>query len=160
MSAELCTAPRSTARLLLFFFPHTHGVFPFTRHFHTVNVPLCTLFGTLIALAKGEGIAFGSVCLSLSTQNFRVFLRSRLSDWDEIFTIGATTHAECFNDNYDVIGHVVWHPYWKNGKTLDLCISDTAPRKKLKLSTWQVILMGNKCDFFKFDIIGTFVMMS
>jgi len=53
-----------------------------------------------------------SVCLSvcLSAQNFRVCLRSRLSDREEIFTIGATTHAECFNDNYDVVGHVVWQP--------------------------------------------------
>ena len=28
----------------------------------------------------------------------------------------ATTYVECFNDNYDVIGHVVWQPCWKNGK--------------------------------------------
>ena len=34
--------------------------------------------------------------------------------------ISATTHVECFNDNYDIIGHVVWQPCWKNGKTLDL----------------------------------------
>ena len=59
-----------------------------------------------------------SVCLA--TQNFRVFLRNRLSDRDEIFTIGATTHEECFIDNYDVIGHVVWQPFWKNRKKLDL----------------------------------------
>ena len=62
------------------------------------------------------------VCLfvCLSAQNFRVFLHNRLSDRDKIFTIAATTHVECFNHNYDVIGHVVWQPCWKNGKTLDL----------------------------------------
>ena len=73
-------------------------------------------------LTEGEGIAFGSfVCLfvCLSAQNFSV-LRSRLPDLDKIFTIGATTHVEYFDDNYDVIGHVVWQPCWKNVKTLDL----------------------------------------
>ena len=55
---------------------------------------------------------FSFVCLS--AQNFRVFLHNCLSDWDEIFTIGATTRGEYFNDNYDVIGHVVWQPCWKN----------------------------------------------
>ena len=40
----------------------------------------------LVTLAEGEGVAFGSVCLfvylsvCLSTQNFSVFLRNRLSD--------------------------------------------------------------------------------
>ena len=50
-----------------------------------------------------------SGCLSvwLSAQNFHVFLRNRLADCDEIFTIGGTTHEECFRVNYDVIGHVV-----------------------------------------------------
>ena len=62
------------------------------------------------------------VCLS--AQNFRVFLRNRLSDWVEICTIGATTHVECFIHLYDVIGYVVWQTYWKNGKKLDLCISE------------------------------------
>ena len=56
--------------------------------------------------------------------------------------IGATTDVESFNDNYDIICHVVWQPYWKNGKNFDLCISETAPREKLKLGTQQV-LMGN-----------------
>jgi len=55
----------------------------------------------------------------------------------EIFTKDATTNAECFGDNYDVIGHIVWQPCWKKGKTLDLCIFKTAQWKK-KLETWQV----------------------
>ena len=58
------------------------------------------------------------VCLSvcLSAQNFRIFLRNCLLNWDEIFTIDATTHVEWFNDNDDVMGHVVWQPYWKKRK--------------------------------------------
>ena len=64
------------------------------------------------------------------------------------FTIDATTHVECFNDNYDVIGHVLWQPRWKNQKLLDLSISEIAPRKKLKLGTWQALLMRNRCDLF------------
>jgi len=58
------------------------------------------------------------VCLSvcLSAQKFRVFLRNRSSYRDEIFTIGANTHVECWNDYYDVKGHGVWQPYWKIGK--------------------------------------------
>ena len=59
-----------------------------------------------------------------------------------------TTYVECFNDNYDIIGHVVWQPCWKNRKTLDLCVSETTPRTKLKLGTQQVLLMENKSDFF------------
>ena len=95
------------------------------------------LYSVIFTLAKGEGIAFGSVCLSvcLSAQNFCVFLHKCLLDWDKFFAIGASTHVECFNDNYVVIGHVVLQPYWKIGKTLDRCISETAPRKKLKLDT-------------------------
>ena len=91
----------------------------------------------LVILAEGEGIGFGSVCLSecLSAQNVRVFLHNHLSDWNEIFTIGATTHVECFNYNYDIIGHIVWQPCWKSQKILDLCISETTQRKKLKLVT-------------------------
>ena len=87
------------------------------------------------------------VCLfCLSAQNFRVFLHNRLSDWDEIFTIGATTRVECFNDNYDVRGHVVCSHIGKTEK-LWTSISETAPRTNLKLGTWQVLLMRNECDF-------------
>ena len=67
---------------------------------------------------------------------------------------------ECVNDNYDVTGHVVWQACWKNGKTLDLCISETAPWKKFKLDTCQVLAMANKCDFFFDDVKGGFVVMS
>ena len=69
-------------------------------------------------------VFFLFVCLSVcfSAQNFRVFLCNRLEDRDNIFKIGATSHVECLNDKYDVIGDVVWQPYWKNGKNLDLCI--------------------------------------
>ena len=38
-------------------------------------------------------------------------------------------------------------------------ISETAPRKKFKLGTWKVLLMGNVRFFFN-DIIGAFVMTS
>ena len=63
---------------------------------------------------------------------------------------------ECYNHNYDVMRHVVLQRYWENGKTLDLSISDTAPRKKLKLGTLQV-LMENEIEFF---VIGALVMTS
>ena len=77
------------------------------------------------------------VCLSvcLSAQNFCAFLHNFLLDCDGIFSIGATTHVECSNDEYDIICHMVLQPYWKNGKKLDLFFSETAPRKKLKLDT-------------------------
>ena len=106
--------------------------------------------GVFVTLAEGfgEGIAFGSLCLFiyLSAQNFRVFLRNRLSDRDKIFTIAATTHVECFNDNYDIIGHVVAAILEKqknfrplslkphHGKNLNLAQS--------KYSSWGM------CDFF------------
>ena len=72
----------------------------------------------IFALAEGEGIAFVSVCLfvCLFAQIFHVFLHNCVSHCDIIFTIRATTHVECCNDNYDVIGHVVRQPCWKKGK--------------------------------------------
>ena len=70
--------------------------------------------------------------------NFLCFLCNRLSDWHEIFNIGETTHVECFNDNYDIIGHVVWQPCWKKGKTLDLCISETSAFSMEKVETWHM----------------------
>ena len=57
------------------------------------------------------------------------FLRNCLSDWDEILTIGATTHVECLNHNYDVIGHMVWQSCWKNGKNLDLYLWNCTKEK-------------------------------
>ena len=65
-----------------------------------------------------------------SAQNFHVFQHNRLSDRDEISIIGAPTHVERFNDNYDVIGHVVCQPCWKNGKTLGLCTKEN-------IETWH-----------------------
>ena len=58
------------------------------------------------------------------------------------------THAERFNDNYDVIGHLVWQPHWEKGKTLDLCISETTPWEKFKRGTCEILPMGKRCDFF------------
>ena len=71
-----------------------------------------------------------SVCLSLSVTACRI-------DTNVFFFITvATPHVESVNDNYDVIGHIVWQPCWKKGKTLDLCISETAPRKKIE--SWHM----------------------
>jgi len=88
------------------------------------------------------------------------FLCNCLSDCHEIFTKGASTHAECFNDHY-VIGYVVWQPCWKKGKTFDLCISETTRWTKLKLGTCEVLLMWNKCDVYIFsDVRDAFVKTS
>ena len=96
-----------------------------------------------IILARGEGIVFGSVCLSVFVcLHKHEFFSATARRIERIFMIGATTHVECFKYNYDIIGHVVRQPRWKKGKTLDRCISETAPGKKLKLGTWQEI-MGN-----------------
>ena len=46
------------------------------------------------------------VCLS--AQNVSVCLCNCLSDSHEIFIISITTHVECFIDNYDIIGHMLW----------------------------------------------------
>ena len=83
-----------------------------------------------------------SVCLS--AQNFHVFLRNRLSDWAKIFTIGGTTHEECFNDNYDIIGQVVWQPYWKNFGPLYLWNRTKEKNLTLahrKYSSWEMSLI-------------------
>ena len=62
---------------------------------------------------------------------------------------------ECFNDNFDVIGHVVWQPYWKNGKTLDF-VPETSPRKNLE---WHIARTPRgECDFY--DVIGALIMTS
>jgi len=45
--------------------------------------------------------------VGLSAQILGVFLCNHLSDWVEILTIGATTHVEHYNDNYDIIDDVV-----------------------------------------------------
>jgi len=51
---------------------------------HLYSGTRASFFCNIITLTKGEGIAFGSVCLfvCLSAQNFRVFLRNRLLYWD------------------------------------------------------------------------------
>ena len=82
----------------------------------------------IFTIAEGEGIAFGSVCPSVRTE-LSHFPPQLLVELRQHFHHGATTHVECSNDNYDIIGHMVWQPCWKNGKTLDLCISETAQRK-------------------------------
>ena len=59
------------------------------------------------------------VCLFVCLH--RTFFSATTCQIHTIFTTGATTRAECFNDNDDVIGHVVWQPCLKKkGKTLDL----------------------------------------
>ena len=128
----------------------------------SINLKDKTLVFLFITLTRGEGIAFGSVCLSvcLSTQNFStVFLCNRLSDWHRIFTIRATTHRECFNYNSDIIGHVVWQPCWKNGKHLDWCISETETWKKNE--TWHIASAPDwKEVWFLYDVIGAFMITS
>ena len=90
--------------------------------------------------------------LSVRTSVRANFLCNCPSEWHKLFTIGATTHVGCFNDNYDVIGHLVWQPCCKKRKTLDLCMSESArwKNKKVKPGTWQVLPTpaGNKCNFF------------
>ena len=52
-----------------------------------------------------------SVCLSVCLHRTFVFLSATACQIETIFSIDAATHVECCNDNYDVIGHVVWQPY-------------------------------------------------
>ena len=61
-----------------------------------------------------------------------------------------TPPVECFNRNCDVIGHIMWQPGWKNGKILDLCFSETEPRKKVETCHLTSIPHGNKGDLFLF----------
>ena len=123
-----------------------HGACPTKRH-DELLIHVNTAFvqggktllerGDIITLVRAEGIAFGSVCPHRTSATARRI--------ETIFSIEATTHVECYNDNYDVIGHMVWQPcLGKNGKTLDLCISETAPSKKIrnlahvKYSPWEM----------------------
>ena len=97
-----------------------------------------------ITLTEGEGISFGSVCLFVSVclslfvclHRTFVFFSATACQIETKFSpqMWLTTHVECYNDNHDVIGHVVWQPCWKNGKTLDLYISETSPRKNWNLA--------------------------
>ena len=48
----------------------------------------------------------------------------------------------------------------KKGKTFDLVMCETAPGKKIKLGTCQILPMGNEFDFVFDDIIGGLMMMS
>ena len=91
-------------------------------------------FVLLILQVSCSAQCFLLVCLS--AQNFRDFLCNRLSDWDEIFTIGATTHVECFNDNYGVIGHVVWQPYWKKRNNFGPLYLWNHTKEKIE--TWHI----------------------
>ena len=89
-----------------------------------------------------------SLFVSFSTQNFSVFLHNWLSDRENIFNTGETPFVECCIEHYDVISHVGWQPCWKTEKLWSsVCISETAPRKKFKLGTEQVLLFGNEGDF-------------
>jgi len=103
-----------------------------------------------------------SVCLCLSDclfvrHNFHVFHRNCLLDWDDIFTFGTSPHENVLM--IIMTSSVTWYGSYvgKTEKKFDLCISETAPKKKLKLGTKQV-LMGNECFFY--DFIGAFVMTS
>ena len=60
----------------------------------------------------------------LFAQNMSMFFSATTCRIDIKFSPSVTTHVECCNDNYDVIGHVVCQPCWKNGKTLDLYLYD------------------------------------
>ena len=42
------------------------------------------------------------------------------------------THVECFNDNYDVIGQVMWQPCWTKEKLW----TSVAPKLLKGLVTW------------------------
>ena len=95
----------------------------------------------------------------LSAQNFSVFLHNHLSGWEIIFTIGITTHVECFHDNYDIIGVMVWQPCWKKPKKIGpLYLWNSI---KLKLETWHIASTPHgECVIFFNDVIGAFIMMS
>ena len=85
------------------------------------------------------------VCLFVPTE-LSCFLRNRLLDWDEIFTIGVATRVECFNDNYDVIGHVVWQPCCKEFGPLYLW--NHTKEKNLNLAHCKYSSWGMSAIFF------------
>ena len=49
---------------------------------------------------------------------------------------------------FEVIGHVVWQPCWKNKTTLDLRISEKAPRKNWNLANRKYYSCGMSEIFF------------
>ena len=89
----------------------------------------------------------GRSSVRTSVLMFSVFSATAYPIDSKIFTISVTTRVECFNDNYGVIGHVVWQPCWKKEKTLDVCISESAPLKNLKLAKCQGLPMWKQWSF-------------
>ena len=82
------------------------------------------------------------VCLSvcLSAQYFHAFLHNFLLDCDGIFSIGATTHVECSNDEYDIIGHMVLQPYWKNGEKIGPLYLWNCTKENIE--TWHIAMIS------------------
>ena len=115
---------------------------------------------------------FVSVCLSI--QNFHVFLCNCSLDWDEIFTIGATTRVECFQWSlwcYRSCGVAAILEKRKNFGPLHLWNHTKEKRKnfgplhlwnhtKEKFEAWHIASTPHgECDFF-YDVIGALVMTS
>ena len=99
------------------------------------------------------------VCLFVCPHRTFVFFSATASRIETKFSPSATTHVECFIDNYDIIGHVLWQPCWKNVKNLDHHLWNRTKEKIWNL-THGTYSMGNECDFLNYfyDVIGAFVM--
>ena len=78
-----------------------------------------------------------SVCLCICVSTSIDFLCNRLSDQCETLNIGGTPHGDYFIDSSDIIGHMVWQPYWiKRGGGGETNWKSPKPfnEKKLKLA--------------------------
>ena len=83
-----------------------------------VVVVVVVVIITTLAKGFGEGIVFGSVCLHRTFMFFSATACRIETKFSSLVRL--TAHVECFNENYDVIDHVMWQLYWKNVKNLDL----------------------------------------
>jgi len=101
-----------------------------------------------------------SMCIRAYVHFVFPFSLEPLVGLTRIFTIGANTHVKCWNDNYKVIGHMVWQPCWDKRSNVGPLSPKPLHGKKLKLCTCQALPVLNKWFFFFNDVIGAFVMTS
>ena len=63
-------------------------------------------------------VIFSPYFFELKSLSKNVFTCNRLSDRCETLNTGGIPHGEYFIANSDVIGHMVWQPYWVKGQKI------------------------------------------